>query len=147
VLASLGGTGGGTSAGTGGGTSGGGTSSGGGYVTMTGPLGNQVVSVAAGDPCAGIALMVTEANTIIGECTDLLRQNPPLPAFTELECRRRLPDCSSLDRQAGDQFLNCLRRLEPCTNANRRTFESRADLCVMSYAGNIQNRCMLSLRY
>ncbi len=156
MLTITGGSGGGTSgtgggfSGTGGGTSGtgGGTSgTGGGYVLMTGPLGNQVVSLAAGDPCAGASLLAAEATRLIGQCTDLLNQSPPLPPFTETACRQRLPDCNASDRQLGDQYLNCLRRLDPCTTANRASVSNRQDICAMSYAVSIRRECVLSLRY
>lgn len=149
-VVTVGNTGGGSS-GTGGGfVSGGGSAGGGsatGYVLMQGPLGNQVVSLASGDPCAGAALLLAEANTLIGQCTDLLNQSPPLPPFTETACRQRLPDCNQSDRQFGDQYLNCLRRLEPCTAANRGSIENRHQVCVNSYAAAIRRECVLSLRY
>lgn len=105
-VVTLGNTGGGTS-GTGGGfVSGGGSAGGGsatGYVLMQGPLGQPGSSLASGDPRAGTALLLAEANTLIGQCTDLLNQSPPLPPFTETARRQRLPDCNQSDRQFGDQ--------------------------------------------
>ncbi len=137
-------SGGGTS-GTGGGSAGG-LGSGGGYVLMTGPNGEQVVSLAAGDPCAGASLLLAEANRLIGTCTDLLNANPPLPPFTEAACRQRLPSCTQSDRQFGDQYLNCLRRLDPCNASNRGSLAARERVCQM-YAAGISQNCFISLRY
>lgn len=113
---------------------------------MSGPNGEQVVSLAAGDPCAGASLLLAEANRLIGSCTDLLNQSPPLPPFTEAACRQRLPDCNQSDRQLGDQYLNCLRRLDPCSANNRGSLAARERVC-QSYLAGIRAGCLMSLRY
>lgn len=109
---------------------------------MQGPSGNQVVSLAAGDPCAGATLLAAEARAQIGQCTDMLNF---IPSDVEASCRVRLSSCTPNDRQVGDQYLNCLRRLEPCTPANRATLSNRERVCAMTYVTSIRNACLQSL--